>query len=109
MRKKGSFMSESNSDFGGDLGKMRTRIGLSQANLASLVGVSEVTIRNWELSYSKPKAEHLKKLIEVLLQNDAFTEEKELEEAQKLWVQARVKAAFDEEWFEELMRNRRRS
>jgi tetratricopeptide (TPR) repeat protein len=96
-------------DFGSELGKMRTRTSLSQATLASLVGVSEVTIRNWELSISKPKPEHLKELIEVLLQRDAFTEGKELEEAKKFWGQARVKAAFDEEWFEELMRNREKS
>ena len=69
-------MKKPNSDFGGELGKMRNRIGLSQANLANLVGVSEVTIRNWESNISKPKAEHLKKLIEVFLQRGAFTEGK---------------------------------
>jgi len=106
MQKKDPFRGGSNSDFGGELGKMRTRIGLSQAILASFVGVSEVTIRNWELNISKPRPEHLKKLIEVLLLRNAFTEAKELEEAKKFWGQAGVKAAFDEEWFEKLMRDR---
>ncbi|MGZ3624884.1 MAG: tetratricopeptide repeat protein [Ktedonobacteraceae bacterium] len=96
-------------DFGSELGKMRTRTSLSQSTLASLVGVSEVTIRNWELSISKPKPERLRKLIEVLLQKEAFTEGKELEEAKKFWGQARERVAFDEEWFDVLMRNQGRS
>ena len=103
MRDKESFKHGSNSDFGGELGKMRTRIRLSQSTLASLAAVSEVTIRNWESDISKPKPEHLKKLIEVLLQKKAFTEGKELEEAKKFWEQACLKAVFDEEWFKQLM------
>ncbi len=82
-------MRENGFDFGSELGKMRTRIGLTQAILASLVGVSEVTIRNWESGTSKPKAERLKKLIEVLLQRDAFTSGKEREEVKSLWAHVR--------------------
>src|SRR6266567_7592525 len=113
MKKRDSLsMGKNNFDFGSELGKIRTRTGLTQATLAKLVGVSEVTIRNWESSLSKPKAERLKKLIEVLLQKDAFTKGKELEEVTSLWEQVRendtrMKAGFDEEWFHELMRNQR--
>lgn len=101
-------------DFGGELGKMRTRIGLSQVALATLVSVSEVTIRNWESNISKPKSEHLQRLIEILLQREAFTEGKEQEEAKRFWEEARegnnrLKAVFDEEWFDKLILNRRRS
>lgn len=97
-----------NFDFGSELGKMRTRTGLTQAALAKLADVSEVTIRNWESSLSKPKAERLKKLIEVFLQKDVFTKGKELEEVKILWAQVRendmrMKAAFDEEWFKALL------
>lgn len=105
-------MKEHNFDFGSELGKMRTRTGLTQAALAKLAGVSEVTIRNWESSISNPKAERLKKLLEVFLLKDAFTKGKELEEAKNFWIQVRenevrMKSAFDEEWFEELVRNQR--
>src|SRR6266566_9450794 len=108
MKKGSSFRDQDSSDFGSELGKMRTRIGLSQATLASLAGVSDVSIRNWESNITKPNAEHLKKLIEVFLHKGAFTKGRELEEAQRLWNQARednirLKAAFDVAWFEQLI------
>lgn len=41
---------------------MRQRLGLSAANLAKLVGVSDQTIYNWERGVSKPRPEHQAKL-----------------------------------------------
>ncbi len=41
----------------------RRRSGLSQKNYASLVGVSHVTIYNWESGRSKPGAKHLAALV----------------------------------------------
>lgn len=41
---------------------LRTRLGISQADLAKLVGVSAVAVGNWELGKSKPRDESKAKI-----------------------------------------------
>lgn len=49
-----------------DLRKRRKALGLSQMELARLVGVSLLTIQTWERSVSEPKPENREKLEQVL-------------------------------------------
>lgn len=43
----------------------RTRLGLSAKDFAQLVGVSELTIYNWEAGKSKPRTKQLASLVDV--------------------------------------------
>ena len=43
----------------------RRRTGLSQADYSRLVGVSKLTIYNWESGNTKPGEEHLAKLVSI--------------------------------------------
>ena len=49
-----------------DLRKRRKALGLSQMELAKLVGVSLLTIQMWERCVSEPKPENREKLEQVL-------------------------------------------
>ena len=49
-----------------DLRKRRKALGLSQMDLAKLVGVSLLTVQIWERGVSKPKPENKEKLEQVL-------------------------------------------
>jgi transcriptional regulator with XRE-family HTH domain len=49
-----------------DLRKRRKALGLSQMELAKLVGVSLLTVQIWERGVSKPKPENKEKLEQVL-------------------------------------------
>ena len=49
-----------------DLRKRRKELGLSQMELASLVGVSLLTVQIWERGVSEPKPENREKLEQVL-------------------------------------------
>ena len=49
-----------------DLRKRRKELGLSQMELARLVGVSLLTIQTWERGVSEPKPENREKLEQVL-------------------------------------------
>jgi predicted transcriptional regulator len=48
-----------------DLRKRRKALGLSQMELARLVGVSLLTIQTWERGVSEPKPENKEKLEQV--------------------------------------------
>jgi len=88
---------------GTELGMLRYRVpGLTQEKMARLVGVSPVTIRNWENGTYTPSAYNLKRMIEVCLQEEAFSAGREQEEAEALWAKADLNASFDERWFREL-------
>ena len=49
-----------------DLRKRRKALGLSQMELAKLVGVSLLTVQIWERGVSEPKPENKEKLEQVL-------------------------------------------
>src|SRR2546430_6184174 len=92
--------------------KLRERTRLAQIEIASLVGVTEKAIRNWEVGTSYPTAAHLKKLIEVYMRHGAFMVGQEREEAKILWERSclsksRRRASFDEGWFTSLLDKQR--
>ena len=83
---------------------LRKQAGLTQVELATLVGVTEKAVRNWEAGTAFPSERNLKKLIETYLALGVFPLGQEREEAKTLWERARQsasrrKAIFDEMWF----------
>jgi transcriptional regulator with XRE-family HTH domain len=60
---------------------LRTSIGLTQAGLAGLLGVSRQALGEWETGSSYPKAEHLKQFIALGVQQQAFAASREAEES----------------------------
>jgi len=53
--------------FGQRMLTLRTALGLTQAGLADLLGVSRQAVGDWEAGSSYPKAHHLQHLIRLAL------------------------------------------
>jgi WD40 repeat protein len=76
------------------------------------LGVSIRTIRHWEGGTAFPTSANLKQMIAIYLLHGGFSDGHEREEAQALWAQAdesavRLKASFDDAWFEGLLTHHR--
>src|SRR5437899_7066626 len=81
--------------FGQMMLTLRTNIGLTQAGLADRLGVSRRAVAEWEGGLSYPKAERLKQLIELGVQQKAFTTGREEEEIRAFWKAAHRKVLVD--------------
>src|SRR5215471_7664282 len=90
-------------DFGQRMLKLRSSIGLTQAGLAGLLGVSRQALGEWESGSSYPKAEHLQALIALSIQQQAFAAGQEAEEIRALWRAAHQKVLLDEPWLQGLL------
>ncbi len=93
--------------FGQAMLTLRTSIGLTQAGLADLLGISRRAVAEWEAGSSYPKAEHLKQLIALGVQQQAFHAGREAEEIHTLWRAAHQKLLFDEAWLAALLGRQR--
>src|SRR5947209_6445683 len=82
---------------------LRTNIGLTQAGLGELLGVSRRAVAEWEGGLSYPKPERLKQLITLGVQQQAFPAGQEAEEIRALWRAARQKVLLDERWLHDLV------
>src|SRR5215469_15894658 len=82
---------------------LRMAIGLTQAGLAELLGVSRHAVAEWEAGSSYPKAERLTQLIELAVQQQAFAAGREEEEIRTLWQAARQKVLLDDAWLQDLL------
>jgi DNA-binding transcriptional regulator YiaG len=60
---------------GDDLKKFRDRLGLTQSELAELVGVSEGTVAHWETDRSRPGPQNRKELAELQSKSRAAVDE----------------------------------
>src|SRR5437016_12986283 len=89
--------------FGQAMLTLRTTIGLTQAGLADLLGVSRRAVGEWEAGSSYPKAHHLQHLIRLAMQQHAFPPGREAEEIRALWQAARQKVLLDERWLATLL------
>ncbi len=101
---KRSFYGQRDYAFGQMMLTLRTTIGLTQAGLAERLGVSRRAVAEWEGGSSYPKAERLKLLIELGVQQQAFAAGREAEQIRALWHAAHQKVLLDELWLQELLR-----
>jgi len=88
---------------------LRTNIGLTQAGLADLLGVSRRAVAEWEAGSSYPKAERLKLFIALAVQQQVFAAGREDEEIHALWKAAHQKVLLDEPWLQRLLGKHRPS
>jgi WD40 repeat protein/transcriptional regulator with XRE-family HTH domain/DNA-binding transcriptional regulator GbsR (MarR family) len=98
-----SFYGERDYTFGQTMLSLRTSIGLTQAGLADLLGISRRTVGEWEAGSSYPTAEHLKQLIELGVRQQAFPTGSEGEAIRALWQTAHQKILLDEQWLSSLL------
>jgi transcriptional regulator with XRE-family HTH domain len=86
----------------------RGRTRLTQQQLAERLGVSTRTVQYWETGVSYPAGANLRHLIEIYLDQGAFTRGAEGSEARAVWDSAafetpRLAAPFDAIRFEPLL------
>jgi WD40 repeat protein/transcriptional regulator with XRE-family HTH domain len=89
--------------FGQTMLTLRTSIGLTQASLADLLGVSRRAVGEWEGGLTYPKAEHLQHFLELCVQQHVFPPEREEEEIRTLWKTTRQRVLLDEAWLSTLL------
>ena len=95
--------------FGQQILVLRTASNLTQSGLAELLGVSRQAVVGWEAGSSRPSPHHLKHLIELCLDHNAFHSGQETEEIRALWQNARVRVPLDETWLARLLEKQRDS
>jgi transcriptional regulator with XRE-family HTH domain len=100
---KRSSYSERDSTFGQTMLTLRTHIGLTQAGLADLLGVSKRAVAGWEAGLNYPKAEHLKEFIALAVEHQAFSAGGEAKAIRALWKAAHQKVLLEEPWLEGLL------
>jgi transcriptional regulator with XRE-family HTH domain len=89
--------------FGQRMLTLRTAIGLTQAALATSVGVTRHAVGKWEAGESYPKADHLKHVITLGIEQQAFPAGREAEEIRALWRAAHQKVLLDEQWLQQAL------
>lgn len=93
--------------FGGTILALRVKIGLTQAGLADILGVSRRTVVGWEAGNSYPKTEHLKQFIALAIDHHAFPAGCEELEIHSFWQTAHQKILLDEDWLASLLTSRK--
>jgi len=84
--------------FGQAMLTLRSSLGLTQADLAALLGVSRRAVAEWEGGGDYPKAEHLQHFLAVCVQQHVFASGREEEEIRALWKTAHQRVLLDERW-----------
>jgi transcriptional regulator with XRE-family HTH domain len=93
---KRSSYGEADYAFGQAMLSLRTSLGLTQAGLAQFLGVSRKAVGGWESGGRYPKAEHLKALLTLVVQQGTFPVGREAEEIRAFWKAAHQKVLLDE-------------
>ena len=89
--------------FGQAMLTLRMKIGLTQAGLAELLGVSRKTVSRWEAGSSYPNADHLQTLLALAVSQQVFPAGHEEEEIKVFWQAAHQKVLLDERWLHDLL------
>src|SRR5256886_6886173 len=89
--------------FGQLMLSLRMQIGLTQGGLAERLHVHRRAVAGWEAGSSYPKADHLKELMTLAVQQQAFAAGGEEEEIRALWKAAHQKVLLDEAWLCDLL------
>src|SRR6266567_609859 len=95
---KGSSYRERDYAFGRVMLTLRTRLGLTQTELADMLGVRRRAVIDWEGGLTYPKADHLKQFVFLAIERQAWPFGREAEEVRALWQAARQKVLLDEAW-----------
>ncbi len=82
---------------------LRTRVGLTQAGLADLTGVSRRAVGEWEGGLAYPKNDHFKAFLALCVRQQAFPAGREAEEIRALWNAAHQNVLLDELWLQGLL------
>ncbi len=98
MSMKGSSYRERDYAFGRVMLTLRTRLELTQTELADILGVRRRAVIDWEGGLTYPKVDHLKQFVVLATQRQAWPFGHEAEEVRALWQAARQKVLLDEAW-----------
>src|SRR5260370_34471061 len=95
---KGSSYRERDYAFGQLMLTVRTKLGLTQTELADILGVRRRAVIDWEGGLTHPNVDHLKHFVVIAIQRQAFPAGHEAEEARALLHMARQKRLLDAAW-----------
>jgi transcriptional regulator with XRE-family HTH domain len=95
---KGSSYRERDYVFGQAMLTVRTKLRLTQAELADLLGIRRRAITDWEGGLTYPNVDHLKHFVVLAIERQAFSVGREIEEIRTLWQAAHQKVLLDETW-----------
>ncbi len=84
--------------FGRVMLTLRTRLGLTQTELADMLGVRRRAVIDWEGGLTYPNVDHLKQFVVLAIERQAWPFGREAEEVRALWQAARQKVLLDEAW-----------
>ncbi|GHO51263.1 helix-turn-helix domain-containing protein [Ktedonospora formicarum] len=84
--------------FGQVMLTLRTRLGLTQTEVAGRLGVRRRSVTDWEGGLSYPSVDHLKRFVALAVERQAWPVGCEAEEARTLWQMARQKVLLDDGW-----------
>ncbi|EFH80075.1 eIF2A-related protein [Ktedonobacter racemifer] len=98
---KGSSYRERDYSFGQVMLTLRTKLELTQAELADQLGVRRRAVIDWEGGLTYPSVDHLKRFVILAIQRQAWPAGREAEEVRALWQAAHQKALLDEAWLRE--------
>src|SRR2546423_13544955 len=100
---RGSSARERDYAFGQVMLTLRTRLKLTKAELAGILGVTRRAVIDWEGGLTYPKADHLKQFVVLAIERQAWPFGHEAEEVRALWQAARQKVLLDEAWLRWLL------
>src|SRR5258708_20439952 len=96
---KGSSYRERDYALGQLMLTVRTKLMLTQTELADLLGVRRRAVTDWEGGLTYPGVDHLKRFVALAIERQAFPARREAEEIRALWHAAHQKVLLDEAWF----------
>lgn len=99
---KGSPYRERDYTFGQLMLTVRTKLKLTQTELADLLSVGRRAVIDWEGGLTYPTVDHLKHFVVLAIERQAFHAERETEEVHALWQAAHQKVLLDDAWLAEL-------
>ena len=104
---KGSSYRERDYAFGQLMLTLRTKLELTQTELAEVLGVGRRAVIDWEGGLTYPNVDHLKHFVVLAIERQAFPAGREAEEIRALWQAAHQKVLLDEAWLGGLLSRRR--
>ena len=82
---------------------LRTKLELTQIELAEVLGIGRRAVIDWEGGLTYPTTDHLKQFVVLAIQRQAFPAGREAEEIRALWQASHQKVLFDEMWLGRLL------